>query len=155
MEMKTVGIVGLGYMGGGIATCLLGHGFRVLGFTRPAEEAEAAALTFEVSPTSDQPTGLVIEMGQFDLQAAFRRCGSLSENLEDQASAVDDLAPGLVLQGLLLDWCQRRIDHQQFRVIAFREGPDFFHLAFAEQAGDIPKVRSFVDWVLEKVNGKN
>lgn len=28
-------------------------------------------------------------------------------------------------------------------------------IAFAEQAGDIPKVRSLVDWVLEKVNGKN
>jgi 3-hydroxybutyryl-CoA dehydrogenase len=42
MRIKTVGIVGLGYMGRGIATCLISHGFRTLGFTKPSEDFEQA-----------------------------------------------------------------------------------------------------------------
>ena len=34
----TIGVAGLGFLGRGIAACLLGHGFRVVGFT-PDEEA--------------------------------------------------------------------------------------------------------------------
>lgn len=34
MEIKTVGIVGLGLLGRGIAACLLGHGFRVVAHAR-------------------------------------------------------------------------------------------------------------------------
>jgi len=34
MHIETVGIVGLGLLGRGIAACLLGHGFRVIAFTR-------------------------------------------------------------------------------------------------------------------------
>ncbi|MHB8899537.1 MAG: 3-hydroxyacyl-CoA dehydrogenase family protein [Thermoguttaceae bacterium] len=34
MEIKTVGVAGLGLLGRGIAACLLGHGFRVVAFTR-------------------------------------------------------------------------------------------------------------------------
>jgi 3-hydroxybutyryl-CoA dehydrogenase len=34
MDIKTVGVVGLGLLGRGIAACLLGHGFRVVGHAR-------------------------------------------------------------------------------------------------------------------------
>lgn len=34
MKINTVGVVGLGLLGRGIATCLLGHGLRVVGYTR-------------------------------------------------------------------------------------------------------------------------
>ena len=34
MEIKTIGLAGLGLLGRGIAACLLGHGFRVIAFTR-------------------------------------------------------------------------------------------------------------------------
>ncbi len=34
MEIQTVGVAGLGLLGRGIAACLLGHGFEVVGFTR-------------------------------------------------------------------------------------------------------------------------
>ncbi len=88
-----------------------------LGFARAAEEAEAAALPLEVGPASDQASRLIVEMGQFDLQPPFGRCGPLAEDFEDQAGAVDDLALGFVLQRLLLDRSQRGIDHQQFRVM--------------------------------------
>ncbi len=34
MELETVGVVGLGLLGRGIAACLLGHGFRVVAHAR-------------------------------------------------------------------------------------------------------------------------
>jgi 3-hydroxybutyryl-CoA dehydrogenase len=37
MGNQTIGIVGLGFMGGGMAACLLHRGMRVIGFTQPAE----------------------------------------------------------------------------------------------------------------------
>jgi 3-hydroxyacyl-CoA dehydrogenase len=37
MRSKMIGIVGLGYMGSSIATCLLHRGMRVVGFTRPSD----------------------------------------------------------------------------------------------------------------------
>ena len=41
-EKTTVAVVGLGLLGRGIAACLLGHGFRVVGFARSAESHEVA-----------------------------------------------------------------------------------------------------------------
>ena len=34
MSVRTIGLAGLGLLGRGIAACLLGHGFRVIAFTR-------------------------------------------------------------------------------------------------------------------------
>ncbi len=44
MEIKTVGIAGLGLLGRGIAACLVGHGFRVIAFTRRESTHEEARL---------------------------------------------------------------------------------------------------------------
>jgi 3-hydroxybutyryl-CoA dehydrogenase len=42
MPDECIGVIGLGLMGRGIAACFLGHGYRVIGFARNAEEhAEA------------------------------------------------------------------------------------------------------------------
>jgi 3-hydroxybutyryl-CoA dehydrogenase len=42
MDRKTIGLAGLGLLGRGIAACLLGHGFRVIAYTRH-ETTHAAA----------------------------------------------------------------------------------------------------------------
>ena len=44
MKTKTVGVVGLGLLGRGIAACLLAHGFKVIGYTRGDASHEEARL---------------------------------------------------------------------------------------------------------------
>src|SRR3546814_3152110 len=58
-----------------------------LGFARSTKKAETAALSLQVSPTPHQPTCLIVEMRQFNLQPAFSGRGALTENFQDQASA--------------------------------------------------------------------
>ena len=84
-----------------------------LGLAGAAEEAEAAALPFEVGPAPHQSPGLIIEMGQLDLQPPFRRRGALPEYLEDEAGAVDHLGLGRGLEIALLNRGDRRVDDDQ------------------------------------------
>lgn len=42
MDIRTVGVAGLGFLGRGIATCLVAHGFRVIAFTRRQSTHDAA-----------------------------------------------------------------------------------------------------------------
>src|SRR3546814_11545181 len=55
-----------------------------LGFARSTKKAETAALSLQVSPTPHQPTCLIVEMRQFNLQPAFSGRGALTENFQDQ-----------------------------------------------------------------------
>src|SRR5690349_15139898 len=69
-----------------------------LGLARPAEEAEPAALTLEVSPAAHQPAGLIFEMGKLDLQLAFGGGRPFAENLEDQPGPVDHLGADFLFE---------------------------------------------------------
>ena len=104
-----------------------------LRFAGATKEPETAALAFEVGPAAHQAALLVIEMGKFDLQAAFRRRGTLAEDLEDQPCAVDDLAFELVLEVALLDRGQRAVHHDKFRFVLLAGDADIVDLARAEQ----------------------
>lgn len=42
MRVRTIGVAGLGLLGRGICACFLGHGFRVVGFTRRTETHDTA-----------------------------------------------------------------------------------------------------------------
>jgi hypothetical protein len=73
-----------------------------LGFTRPTQEAEAATLTFKVSPRPNEPRSLLLQMREFDLERPLLRRRAFTKNIQDQASAVDDLAaPGTFQIALL------------------------------------------------------
>ena len=88
-----------------------------------------------MGPAAHQPPGLIIEMGELDLQPALRGRRALAENLQDEPGAVDHLGLGLVLEILLLDRADRRVDDQQFGLgLAHRVG-DPLDLAAAEQGG--------------------
>lgn len=42
LQRETIGVIGLGLLGRGIAACLLGHGLHVIGFSRSRETRDAA-----------------------------------------------------------------------------------------------------------------
>nr|AIF15465.1 hypothetical protein [uncultured marine thaumarchaeote KM3_70_D07] len=55
-----------------------------------------------MGPASDQPTSLVVQCRQFDLQAALPGSGAFAEDFQNQPGAVDDLTlPGLFQVSLL------------------------------------------------------
>ena len=115
-----------------------------LRFTRPAEEAEAASLPLQVSPGPNETTGLIIQVGQFDLQSSFGGSRPLPKDLEDQAGSVDDLRLDLLLQRLLLNRRQRCIHDEQFGIVFASKFRDLFDLPFAQQSrrSDLPKAKS-------------
>ena len=100
-----------------------------------AEEAESAALPFEVGPAADQATGLIVEMRKLDLKATLRGGGALSENLQDKPSPIDHFRADLFFQVLLLDRVQRRVDYQEVRVFRLRRCGNLLNLALTEQRG--------------------
>jgi hypothetical protein len=104
-----------------------------LGFAGAAEETEAAALALEVGPAPHQPAGLIIEMGEFDLQPAFRRRRPLAEDFEDQPGAVDHLGIQRGFEVALLDRGKRRIDDHQPCLGLPRGGRDRLDLSLSEQ----------------------
>jgi hypothetical protein len=104
-----------------------------LGFTGTSEETKAAALPLEVSPAPDEPACLVIEVSEFNLKPTFGGCSALAENLKDEPRPVDHLGPDLVLQILLLDRTERRIDDEEGRPLLAREPGDFLHLPLPQK----------------------
>ena len=104
-----------------------------LRLARTAQKAEATALPFEVGPAAHEPTLLVVEMRQLDLQPAFGGGCALAEDFEDQAGPVDDLAGELVLEIALLDRGERAVDDDQLGLVLLAGDPDVFHLPCPEQ----------------------
>lgn len=104
-----------------------------LGFAGTAEEAEAAALPFEVGPAAHEASSLIIEMGEFDLEAPFGGRRAFAEDFEDQARAVDDLGLDRLFQIALLDRGQRGIDDQELGLVLPDCQRDLLDLARPEQ----------------------
>ena len=104
-----------------------------LGFARSAKEAEAAALPFQVGPAADQTTSLIVEMGELDLKAPFRRGGPGAEYLQNQAGSVNYLDVQLLFQIPLLDGAETAIHNQDRGGIVRHHLADLVDLARPEQ----------------------
>ena len=106
-----------------------------LGFSRPAQEPESAALALEMGPAAHEPASLVRQMRELDLELALAGSRAGSEYLKDQAGAVDDLAVPCLLEIALLYRGQRAIDGRD-RDVAIGDGrADRFDPSRAEKSG--------------------
>ena len=103
-----------------------------LRLARSAEEAEAAALTFEMRPGAHQPALLIGQVRMLDLQRAFARASAASEDFQNQPGAIEHLrAPGF-FKIALLHRRERAVHHDDADVLAFHEPGELLDLAFAE-----------------------
>ena len=100
-----------------------------------AQEAEAAALAFEMGPGPHQARTLIVEVGEFHLQRAFPRGRTLAEDVEDQSGPVDHLAAPGTLEVALLHRRQRGIDDRDRHVMFGHRAGLQRDLALAEQGG--------------------
>ena len=104
MAIERVGIVGLGFLGRGIAACFLGHGFEVVGFTRresthsSAREYIEKALTELVEKANFPETILTSWADRYVSTAAIEELSSchfviesLVENLEVKQRYFDEV----------------------------------------------------------------
>jgi hypothetical protein len=104
-----------------------------LGFARPAEEAEAAALAFQMRPGADEPALLIIQMRQFDLKRAFPRSRPLAENFKNEARPVDDLRVPCLLEIALLNGTQCVIDKDEARLLRAHQTGNLLDLSFSQE----------------------
>jgi len=63
-----------------------------LGFAFAAAHADAAFLAGEMAPVAGEAGEEVLELGELDLELAFAGAGALGKDIEDQGSAVENLA---------------------------------------------------------------
>src|SRR5208283_2689183 len=76
---------------------------------------DAAAQPRHLDTTPRQAWQQVIELRQFDLEAAFARAGTRGENVEDQLSAVDDPGAHRFLEVALLGRREFAIENDDVR----------------------------------------
>src|SRR5712671_6477145 len=105
-----------------------------LALSGTAEEAEPAALAFEVGPRTDQPRPLVGECGQLDLEPPLVGARPRAENFEDQTGPVDDLCLPVFFEGALLHRAQRAVDDDDADPIVADHGAESVECPAAEQA---------------------
>jgi len=104
MRVQTIGIAGLGLLGRGIAACFLGHGFRVVGFTRRESTHEKARRYIDQAirdliEQADFPASLAHEWHdryvEVDSFGAFDGCElvieSIVEDMEAKQQVFDEL----------------------------------------------------------------
>ena len=108
-----------------------------LGFAGAADKAEATALTLKVGPGADQAALLVDKVGQFHLQSTLTGGRALTEDLEDQARAVQHLGLPGALEIALLDGGDRAVDDDEARLLQLHQPLDLLHLAFPEQGAGL------------------
>ena len=96
MDIQTIGVAGLGLLGRGIAACFLGHGFRVVGFTRRESTHEEARRYIaraiqDLIEQLDFPASLAPEWpGRYaavDSLAQFGRCDFVIESIVEDMAA--------------------------------------------------------------------
>ena len=113
-----------------------------LRFTRATHEAATATLTFKGGPASNEPTALVFQMREIDLQAPFLGTRPPSEYFEDEAGPVQNLGLERLFKVALLYRRELMIDNHQLRMLIFDARSDLFNLARTKERARTRRVDS-------------
>ena len=103
-----------------------------LRFTWAAEETEPAPLPLQMGPGSYQPTALIVEMRQFNLQHTLTSLRTLAEYLQNQAGSVNYLGVPGFFQRSLLYRRQCGIDTDDIGILLYNQLAEALDRAFAE-----------------------
>ena len=102
-----------------------------LGLARPAR-ADRALHPFEVLPLAGQSGQEVFVLRQGDLDHTLASVGTLSEDVEDQGGAVDDLDLEPLLQRSLLRRCEFVVKDRHCGRELVAQSDDLFEFALAD-----------------------
>lgn len=108
-----------------------------LGLAGTPQADRTTALAFKVGPAAHQARRHVLELGQLDLQLAFVRAGTLREDVQNQASAVDDTTLGQFLKIALLHRTQHMVDQDQVGIKRMAVLAKFLGLAGTDEIARI------------------
>src|SRR5690606_7785428 len=104
-----------------------------LRLSRSTKEAGAATLALEVGPATYQPSTLVLKVRQIHLQRAFSGARATTEDLQNNASSIEDLGVQTFFQIALLHRRQRMIDEDQLDFVLRHQFRNLLKLASADQ----------------------
>jgi hypothetical protein len=104
-----------------------------LRFARTAKKAAATTLAFQVRPRADEPSLLIREMSQLNLQHAFTRSRACTEDFENEPCAVENFRIPRFLKIALLHRSQCMVDDDQADIEITYSLAKLFDLARSEQ----------------------
>ncbi len=104
-----------------------------LGLAGAADEAETAALAFQVGPGADEAGALVAERGHLHLQHALAGARPVGEDFQDQPGPVEKLDLPRLFQVALLHRRHRPVDQDKVGPGSLQHCAQLVHLAGAEQ----------------------
>jgi len=98
---------------------------------------DATALALKVRPASHEAGGEVLKAREFDLQLALVAAGAGTEDLEDQAGAVEDLHAEVSLEVALLRRGQGLIEDHAMRLVERDDVFDLIGLSRTDKKGGV------------------
>ena len=96
--------------------------------------AAGAALALQVRPHTDEAGQQVLVLGQLHLQATLLRPGTLGEDVQDQAAAVQHLHAAQLRQDTDLGRGQVVVEDDHGGLAVLHHALDLLHLALADEA---------------------
>jgi hypothetical protein len=106
-------------------------------FTGPPAKADPALLALQVGPPPNETGGLMLHLGQLNLQLTFMTARALGKNLEDQPDSLNHLDAPELLQISLLNRRERVVKQDMVNLLVDQAIADFGNLPAANKVGRI------------------
>ena len=106
-------------------------------FTGPTAKTDPTLLALQVGPPPNETGGLVLHLGQLDLELTFMTARALGKNLEDQPDTLNHLDAPELLKISLLDRGECVVEQDVINLLVDQAIADFGNLPAADKVGRI------------------